>query len=409
MKAASESVASLRQAAERAEPELVEQLLRLTAIDAPSGDLEALAGAADAFGAELEELGCGVEEHRNDGITHLSARIGRADGRHVLALCHYDTVWPAGTAGERPGRLQNGRLSGPGTFDMRGGITALLGALAIVGAGGLPLPLQLLLTGDEETGSASSRELIEELARDAALVLVTEPPLPGGALKTARKGWGAYTVFVSGRAAHAGLDPDSGVSAIDELMDVLRQVTDLRRPDSGTTVNVGTIRGGTRPNVIAADASADFEVRATTIAGQQRADEALQALHATREGARVSVAQHHSRPPMERTPAVAVAAAAARELAGELGFDLSEGAAGGTSDANLVAPLGVPVLDGLGPEGDGAHALHEHVLVDSLVERTALLAAILTYALSPTAPRTGEGLPAPGWSRRPAGGSPRSR
>jgi glutamate carboxypeptidase len=339
--------------------------------------VDGLAAAAEAFAMELEELGCGVEEHRSDGVTHLSARLGPTDGRHVLALCHYDTVWPAGTARERPGRLAEGKLSGPGTFDMRGGITALLEALKILGTDGLPLPLQLLLTGDEETGSASSRELILELARDAALVLVTEPPLPGGALKTARKGWGAYTVVVSGRAAHAGLDPDSGVSAIDELVDVLRQVTGLRRPDAGTTVNVGTIGGGSRPNVIAADASADFEVRATTVAEQTRADDALGELRATREGASVTLVQHHIRPPMERTPAVGAAAEAARELAARLGFELSEGAAGGTSDANFVAPLGVPVLDGLGPEGDGAHALHEHVLVESLVERTALLAAIL--------------------------------
>lgn len=376
MKAAGESAGSIRRAAERAQPELVEQLLRLTAIDAPSGDEAALARAAELFAAELGELGGIVEEHTRDGITHLSTRLGPADGRHVLALCHYDTVWAAGTAAERPGRLQDGRLSGPGTFDMRGGIAALLGALKLIGDV-LPLPVRVLLTGDEETGSASSRELIEELARDAALVLVTEPPLPGGGLKTARKGWSTYTVWITGRASHAGLDPDSGVSAIDELVDVLRQVTDLRRPESGTTVNIGTVRGGTRPNMIAADASAEFEVRATTVAEQGRVDEALHALGATRAGARVSIVRHHSRPPMERTPAVAAAAEAARELARQLGIELPEGAAGGTSDANLVAPLGVPVLDGLGPDGDGAHALHEHVLVDSLVERTALLAAIL--------------------------------
>jgi glutamate carboxypeptidase len=377
VRATGPSSESILRSAEEERQDLVEQLLWLTAIDAPTGDISALAAAADVFAEAMAKLGSTVERHTSDGITHLSARLGPPDARHVLILCHYDTVWPAGTAAERPGRVRDGRLSGPGTFDMRGGIVAAMAALRLLGTDSLPLPVQLLLTGDEETGSASSRELILESARDAALVLVTEPPLPGGGLKTARKGWAAYSASVTGRAAHAGLDPDSGVSAIDELTDVLREVTALRLPDKGTTVNIGTVRGGNRPNVVAAEAQAEFEVRATTAAEQQRADEALNGLRATRDGARVAVYRRHTRPPMERTPEVAFAAAAARELAGRLGFELSEGAAGGTSDANLVAPLGVPVLDGLGPEGDGAHALHENVEVDSLVERTALLAAIL--------------------------------
>jgi glutamate carboxypeptidase len=371
---------SAMEAAQGARPELVERLLRLTAVDAPSGDTLALRAAADVFAEELAELGGEVQRHTESGITHLSTRLGPAGGGHVLILCHYDTVWPRGTAAERPGRVADGRLSGPGSFDMRGGIVAALGALRLVGPDRLPAPVHVLLTGDEETGSASSQQLIVELARNASLVLVTEPPLPGGALKTARKGWSSYTIEVEGRAAHAGLDPDRGVSAIDELVDQLREVSALRSPDLGTTVNVGTLTGGTMTNVVAAGASAQLEIRATTAAEQARTDERLRGLQPARAGATVTVTRHHSRPPMERTPAVAAAAGRAQELARLLGFELGEGPAGGTSDANFVAPLGVPVLDGLGPEGDGAHAVHEHIRVDSLVERTALIALLLARA-----------------------------
>jgi glutamate carboxypeptidase len=363
------------EAAEDARPDLIQQLLRLTAVDAPSGDQMGLRGAVDVFGEELAALGGEVKRHTESGITHLSTRLGPAGGRPVLILCHYDTVWPRGTAAERPGRMSDGVLSGPGVFDMRGGIVAALGALRLLDE---PGPVQLLLTGDEETGSESSRELILEFAREASLVLVTEPPLPGGGLKTSRKGWATYTLEVSGRAAHAGLDPDRGVSAIDELVDQLRDVAALRNPQEGTTVNVGTLRGGTMTNVIAPDASAELEIRAVTVAEQERAHDGMRSLRARRDGAELTVTRRHSRPPMERTPEVAAAAARARELADHLGFELGEGAAGGTSDANLVAPLGVPVLDGLGPEGDGAHAVHEHIRVDSLVQRTALIALLLS-------------------------------
>jgi glutamate carboxypeptidase len=378
--AAPELPGAVMEAAQRARPELVERLLRLTSVDAPSGDRAALGAAAEVFAAELAELGGEVERQARSGITHLSTRLGPAGPKHVLVLCHYDTVWPAGTAAERPGRVIDGRVSGPGTFDMRGGIVAALGALRLLGPDRLPAPVQVLLTGDEETGSASSRELILDFARDASLVLVTEPPLPGGALKTARKGWSSYTIEVAGRAAHAGLDPERGISAIDELLGTLRAVSALRCPELGTTMNIGNVSGGTKPNVVAAEASAEFEIRAATEAEQRRTQEALRSLRAVREGARVVVTQRHTRPPMERTPEVAAASESARQLAGLLGLVLAEGPAGGTSDANLIAPLGLRVLDGLGPEGHGAHALHEHVLVDSLVERTALLALLIACA-----------------------------
>lgn len=379
---------SLMGAARRARPELVERMLRLTAVDAPSGDPAGLAAAADVFAAELAELGGEVERHARSGISHLSARLGPEHERHVLILCHYDTVWPRGTAAARPGRVADGRLIGPGSFDMRGGIVAALGALRLLGESALPQPVQLLFTGDEETGSASSRELILDLAGRASLVLVTEPPLPNGGLKTARKGWSAYSLEVAGRAGHAGLDADRAVSAIDELLDRLHDVSALRSPALGTTVNIGTLSGGTMPNVVAAAASAELEIRTATAAEQERTHETMRSLRAGRDGATLAVTQRHCRPPMERTPEVAAAASRARELARLLGLELGEGPAGGTSDANLVAPLGIPVIDGLGPEGDGAHALHEHVLIDSLVERTALIALIVADASLADPPRS---------------------
>jgi glutamate carboxypeptidase len=363
-------------AAEDSRPQLVDQLLHLTCVDAPSGDQMGLQAAADLFDEALAQLGGEVQRHAVSGITHLSARLGPEGDGHVLILCHYDTVWPRGTAAERPGRMADGLITGPGVFDMRGGIVAALGALRLLGDD-LRRPVELLLTGDEETGSESSRGLILERARGASLVLVTEPPLPGGALKTSRKGWATYSLKVTGRAAHAGLDPDRGVSAIDELVDQLRDVAAIRNAEAGTTVNVGTVSGGSMTNVVAAEASAELEIRAPTVPEQERADEAMRSLTARRDGAELNVTRRHSRPPMERTPEVAAAAVRAQALARELGFELGEGAAGGTSDANLVAPLGVPLLDGLGPEGDGAHALHEHIVVDSLVHRTALIAMLL--------------------------------
>jgi glutamate carboxypeptidase len=363
-------------AAEAREP-LIDLLLGLSQVDAPSGDREALQHAANAFAAELDATGAPVSRHCVDGIPHLEARIGPPGDRHVLVLCHYDTVWPAGAAAKRPAYVDGGRIHGPGTFDMRGGIAAVLGALRLLGPEALPRPVRLLFTGDEETGSASSSELITALAGKASLVLVPEPPLPGGGLKTSRKGWSAYRIDAQGREAHAGLEPDRGVNAIDVLVDALLAARSLQDPERGTTVNVGTISGGSRVNVVAGEAHAELEVRATTVAEQERVHSALAALHTTRQGAALTVAPLHVRPPMERTPALAAAAQRTRALARLIGLALDEGPAGGTSDSNLIAHLGVPVVDGLGPEGGGAHALDEHVMIDSLVQRAALIALLL--------------------------------
>ncbi len=354
---------------------LVADLLALSAHDAPSGDPAASAGAVDWLSARLDELGARVVRHETATGVVLDAFNGAEGGRPVLILCHYDTVWPAGTAADRPARHEGGVVHGPGVFDMRGGIVAALAA--VERAAPLERPVQILVTPDEETGSAGSSGLITERARGAALVLVPEPPLPGGALKTSRKGWASYTLRVAGRAAHAGLEPEAGASAVDELVDRLLEVRALARPDRGTSINVGVIGGGSAPNVVADHAWSDLDVRATTVAEQERVDGALAGLTAARAHTSVSLETKVMRPPMERTPAIATAFARARELAAGLGLELAEAAAGGASDGNLVAALGVAVLDGLGPEGAGAHALGEQVRVDSLVERTALIARLI--------------------------------
>ncbi|MHB1572302.1 MAG: M20/M25/M40 family metallo-hydrolase, partial [Solirubrobacteraceae bacterium] len=307
--------------------------------------------------------------------------VGPLSGRRTLVLGHYDTVWPAGTAALRPVQRDGNVLRGPGLFDMRGGIAAAITALRLLGADRLPVRTTLLITPDEETGSSTSRARIVELARDARWVLVLEPPLQGGGLKTARSGWAVYRLETTGRAAHAGLEPERGVSAIDELCDALVDARRLAAPERGTKLNAGVISGGTAVNTVAAGAHALLDVRAQSVAEMERVDAGLRALRPARAGASLDLQQLHVRPAMERTPAIAKAFEHARADAALLGIELTEGSAGGTSDANLFAHSGIPVLDGLGPDGGGAHAEDEHLLVDSLVERTALIGMLLARPL----------------------------
>ena len=362
--------------------ELVELVLRLASVDAPSGaGAQGLAPAAAQLAEVLDSLGGRLSRTPGAQGELLELELGPSSGPPALVLGHYDTVWPAGTAASRPAQLHGaGVIRGPGVFDMRGGIAAAIAALELLGASRLPARAVMLLTPDEETGSETSKERIVELASGARWVLVLEPPLAGGGLKTARSGWAVYRLEANGKAAHAGLEPERGVSAVDELCDALRVARGLAAPEHGTTVNAGVITGGTAANVVAAEASALLDVRARTHAEQDRVEAGLQALMPVRRGASLGMDRLHMRPAMEHTAAVAAAFEHARAAAALLGIAISEGAAGGTSDANLIAPLGVPLLDGLGPDGGGAHAEDEHLLVDSLVTRTALLALLLAWS-----------------------------
>lgn len=338
----------------------------------------------DALGvwvtAQLDALGLSVERFAEaEAGDHWLCRSGASQGG-ILLLHHLDTVYPAGTLATTPWRIEAGRAFGPGVLDMKGGIAVTLAALRGLRAHRVEpsRPVLCLLTSDEETGSRSSRPLIEALARSAELVLCLEPALPDGGLKTRRKGTGIFHVETFGRAAHAGNNPEAGVHAIEEMAYQIPAIHALASPSAGTTVSVGVIRGGTRTNVIPANCLAKIDVRVADPRERPRVDAGLAALRPTVEGARIEVRGSWNRPPMPRTPAIAEAFERARRIAGTIGIELTEGGAGGGSDANFVAALGLPVLDGLGPIGDGAHSTDEYVEIESLAPRAALLAALLT-------------------------------
>jgi len=301
------------------------------------------------------------------------------DGRQVLLLGHIDTVWPVGTLAERPFRVEGARAYGPGAYDMKAGLVVALWALrALAACGRRPRrPVTLLVNTDEEVGSNSSEAVIEAEARRSAAVLVLEPALPDGSVKTWRKGVGRLRVEVRGRAAHAGADPEKGVSAIGELAHQILRLHDLTDLETGTTVNVGVIGGGTRPNVVAERAWAEIDVRIMTREDAARVEKAVRGLEPVLPGARLEVTGGVERLPMERNEGALTLYAKAREVAGRLGFDLGETGTGGASDGNITSALGVPTLDGLGAAGDGAHAEREHVDLATLPLRAALLAGLI--------------------------------
>lgn len=308
----------------------------------------------------------------------MRLRWGNPDaGRPVLLLGHYDTVWPAGTLQEMPFEVEGGTAAGPGIFDMKCGLVqGLWAARALREAAYVERPVVLFCNSDEELGSRSSRTLIEEEAREAAAVLVLEPSQDGD-LKTARKGAGRFRVSVTGRPAHAGSDPGRGVSAIEELARLTLELHGRSDPRTGTTLNVGVIDGGTRWNTVAAQASAEVGLRVVTAAEAERMTEIIFDLEPHREGSEVRVEGGMIWPPWERTETTVDLFRKARRLANELGFDVGEVLAGGASDGCFCAALGVPVLDGLGAVGGGAHAVDERVEVASMPSRAALVALLM--------------------------------
>jgi glutamate carboxypeptidase len=358
--------------------EIVETIEALVRLESPSTDKTAVDRCGAEIARRLHDAGADVQLlHRHDRGDHISARIPGA-GTPVLLLGHFDTVWSVGTLDRMPIRRERTRLHGPGTFDMKAGIAIALGAIgALRATAARHPPISMLWTTDEEIGSRTSREAIESSARGAAAVLVLEPALPGGALKTARKGCGEFELTVEGIAAHSGIDPGKGASAIHELAALIARIEGLQDLDRGVSVNVGIIEGGSRPNVVADHARAVIDVRAPTMADARSLEAALHHLQPARRGTRLNVRGGFERPPLERTAAVERLFSVAREVASLLGRDLREGSTGGGSDGNFTGALGVPTLDGLGPVGDGAHAAHEYVDVAELPWRAALLAGLL--------------------------------
>ena len=355
---------------------VIEDLVRL---ESPSTDRAAL----DRVGAEIArlfvELGARAvtlpQERSGD---HLRVEIGRGD-EQVLVIGHFDAVWPIGQINTMPVRREDGRLYGPGAYDMKAGIaTTLLAARILIETNRLPSHrITMIWTSDEEVGSDTSRGILEAEARRSRAVFVLEPALAGGGVKTARKGVADFRIEATGIPAHAGVEPDKGASAIHELAWQAVQLLALNDPSRGLTINVGCIGGGTRPNVVAADAAMDVDVRIPTEADAARVTTAITTLVPRDPRVRLRVSGGVNRPPMERTAGVAALYERAARISRQLGRELPEGATGGGSDGNFTAALGIPTLDGLGPDGAGAHALHEHVLIDSVPFRAALLAGLL--------------------------------
>ena len=366
---------------------LVETIEALVRLESPTDDKAAVDRCGDEIARRVEALGGRVtriaQQTRGD---HIRAEFaGGAKGsteRQILLLGHFDTVWPVGQLQRMPLERRDGRLHGPGVFDMKAGIAlGLLAARAVSSqqsTGDSPSPrIVTLWTTDEEVGSQTSRALIEAEAQHSAAVLVLEPSLPGGALKTARKGCGQYEMVVRGVAAHAGVDPAKGASAIHELAHQICRLYGLPSQWSGLTLNVGTVAGGTRANVVAEDARAVIDVRAVTRNEMNMFDGVVRRQTPRDPRTSIEVTGGFDRPPLERSAAVAALFDRARSVAAEMGIELAEGSTGGGSDGNFTAALGVPTLDGLGAIGDGAHALHEHVDLDALPDRAALIAGLI--------------------------------
>jgi glutamate carboxypeptidase len=375
---------------------IVSTIRELVEMESPSDSKASIDRIADALAGKFAALGGRIRLHRaSDFGNHLQVDFaGESSAKPVLLLGHYDTVYPLGTLARMPCRAASGKLTGPGVLDMKSGIALMLHAIAGLqdwanandgnGSAGhrkngqLPRPVTVFLVSDEEVGSDSSRAITEALARKSAAVLVLEPSFgPHGAVKTARKGVGDYEIKVTGKAAHSGLDFEKGVNAIVELARQIEKVTSFTDLKKGLTVNVGLVSGGSRVNVVPAEAVAQADVRIARLEDAAGIDKKMRELKAFNRKCKVEVTGGINRPPMERTAGVAALYAKARTIARQLGWTLEEAAVGGGSDGNFTASLGIPTLDGLGGVGDGAHAPHEYIEISELPRRAALLAGLI--------------------------------
>ena len=360
-------------------PEMLEMMAQLVQVESPTEDRAAVNHCVTVL--EKWVRGAGGKSSRNRQRTAgdlLVGRFGPARGTPLMLLGHLDTVWPLGTLKKMPFRVRGGRAWGPGVLDMKAGVVMALTALRVLAEDGLAKPVILLLNSDEETGSESSRALTEQLARKCDAVFVLEPAQGlAGAYKTARKGVANYRLQVQGIAAHSGVDFSQGHSAVLELGRQIERASAFTDPARGITVNAGVIGGGTRSNVVAAEAWAEFDVRIARAVDGPRMDRRFRSLRAVDRRCTLEVTGGLNRPPMERTRGTVALFRRAATMAAGLGFELQEAATGGGSDGNFTSALGIPTLDGMGAVGEGAHADRESILLDALVPRTALLAAMI--------------------------------
>ncbi|QPC82137.1 M20 family metallopeptidase [Phototrophicus methaneseepsis] len=333
----------------------------------------------DFMVGEFEKAGAQVTRHEREEVGDIVQATWQADapGQPILLLGHADTVWPEGTLAERPVRIdEDGRLYGPGALDMKGGLAIALFAIkGLLDRGELPnRPIHYLLTTDEEIGSKHSQQIIEDMARESGLVLVLEPPTADGSLKGWRKGTASYTLTVTGKAAHAGNEPEKGINAIIEFAQQALVINELNDLKMGTSVCVNVVHGGMATNVIPDHLTASIDVRVMSQQAKNKIDAAFDDLHPFIPGAQVKVEGGHYRPPMERNDA---ALKQVKNIASGVGMSVHDDGAGGGSDGNFTAAIGIPTVDGLGPEGLGLHALHEHVIINSMPRKATLIAAIL--------------------------------
>jgi glutamate carboxypeptidase len=367
---------------------IVATIRDLVEIESPSDNKAAVDRVAEVVAEKFSRLGGEIRFHRAKNFgAHLQVNFGGSSAKPVLLLGHYDTVYPMGTLATMPCGIAGNKLTGPGVLDMKSGIALMLHAIAALQdwhgraetqPGELLRPVNVLLVSDEEIGSSSSRTITEALAKRAAAVLVLEPSFGRqGAVKTARKGVGDYRVSVSGKASHAGLDFQKGVNAILELARQIEKISAFTDLKKGLTVNVGIVAGGSRTNVVPAEASAEVDIRIARLKDAAGIDKRMRSLRPFNRKCKIDITGGINRPPMERTAGVAALYAQAKSIARELGWKLGEAAVGGGSDGNFTAGLGVPTLDGLGGVGDGAHAPHEHILISELPRRAALLAGLI--------------------------------
>jgi glutamate carboxypeptidase len=356
----------------------------LVEVESPSGDMEGSRGVVDLLVQGASKLSCVDAIDRVDVPDfgqHLVIKAFQRHEKQILMVGHTDTVHSRGSLSERPWRREAGKIYGPGIFDMKANCALAIEVLrTLVELQATPAyGVSIVLTCDEEVGSLSGWPLIEKVAKThpARCAFVMEPPASGGRVKTSRKGTGIFAIKVEGKAAHAGLEPEKGASAILELARQTEQLHAINLSGSGITLNVGVVRGGTRSNVVAAEAQGEIDVRFSTEAESQEIERILSSLKPIDERTKVFVSGGINRPPMERTAAVIELFEKARAIAADLDFDLGEAQVGGASDGNFLAAMGIPVLDGLGISGDGAHAVHEHIEAGDIARRGALIGGLL--------------------------------
>jgi glutamate carboxypeptidase len=375
-------VSTMLKVAKQHQQAMLDLLRAMVEIESPSDNKAAVDRCAAFVAERCMALSGRVRLHRQKTFGNmLEARFGPAKSKQkpILLLGHLDTVWPLGTLKGMPFNIAKGRVWGPGVLDMKAGVAMALTAIAILQEQDrLNHPVVMLLNSDEEVGSTVSRPVTEKLAKQCEAVYVLEPAQGlAGAYKTARKGVGNYSVSVKGVAAHSGVDFERGHSAITELARQVERITGFTELDRGITVNIGTIHGGTRSNVVAAEAQAEVDVRIAKAKDAARVDKRFRSLRVFDSKCSLHVEGGLNRPPMERTRGTIALYKRAAAHASTFGFELTEAATGGGSDGNFTSALGVPTLDGMGAVGEGAHAAHESILLQHLAPRTALLAAML--------------------------------